>query len=74
MAGWRIQMTIAVVIPVACNAGARDSLRGARRPSLPPQPANGRVLDATRNPKAVQKLLGHESIQTTGDIYTDWDI
>ena len=24
--------------------------------------------------KAVQKLLGHESIQTTGDIYTDWDI
>jgi hypothetical protein len=22
----------------------------------------------------VQKLLGHESIQTTGDIYTDWDI
>jgi hypothetical protein len=23
--------------------------------------------------EAVQKLLGHESIQTTGDIYTDWD-
>ncbi len=21
-----------------------------------------------------QKLLGHASIQTTGDIYTDWDI
>jgi integrase len=21
----------------------------------------------------VQKLLGHESTQTTGDIYTDWD-
>jgi len=32
------------------------------------------VLDATGNLKAVQKLLGHESIQTTGDIYTDWDI
>ena len=32
-----------------------------------------RVLDATGNLKAVQKL-GHESIQTTGDIYTDWDI
>jgi integrase len=22
---------------------------------------------------SVQKLRGHESIQTTGDIYTDWD-
>jgi site-specific recombinase XerC len=32
------------------------------------------VLDATGNLKAVQKLLGHASIQTTGDIYTDWDI
>jgi integrase len=33
-----------------------------------------RLLDATGNLKAVQKLLGHESIQTTGDIYTDWDV
>jgi integrase/recombinase XerC len=32
------------------------------------------VLDKTGNLKAVQKLLGHASIQTTGDIYTDWDI
>jgi len=24
--------------------------------------------------KAVQKLLGHSSIQTTGNIYADWDI
>lgn len=32
------------------------------------------VLDHTGgNLKAVQKLLGHASIQTTGDIYTDWD-
>jgi len=22
----------------------------------------------------VQKLLGHSSIQTTGDVYADWDI
>ena len=28
----------------------------------------------TGNLKAVQKLLGHSSITTTGDIYTDWDI
>jgi site-specific recombinase XerC len=39
------------------------------------QPAGQRVLDATQgNLKAVQKLLGHSSISTTGDIYTDWDI
>jgi integrase len=37
--------------------------------------AGQRVLDYTRgNLKAVQKLLGHSSISTTGDIYTDWDI
>ena len=36
--------------------------------------AGQRVLDGTRgNLKAAQKLLGHASIQTTGDIYTDWD-
>lgn len=36
--------------------------------------AGQRVLDKTGNLKAVQNFLGHESIQTTGDIYTDWDI
>ena len=36
--------------------------------------AGQRVLDASGNLKAVQKLLGHTSIQTTGDIYADWDI
>jgi site-specific recombinase XerC len=36
--------------------------------------AGQRVLDATGNLKAVQSLLGHSSIQTTGDIYTDWDV
>lgn len=36
--------------------------------------AGQRVLDRTGNLKATQRLLGHASIQTTGDIYTDWDI
>lgn len=37
--------------------------------------AGQRLLDHTKgNLKAVQKLLGHSSITTTGDIYTDWDI
>jgi integrase len=36
--------------------------------------AGQRVLDSTGNLKAVQKLLGHASIQTTGDIYADWYI
>jgi integrase len=36
--------------------------------------AGQRVLDHTGNLKAVQKLLGHASIQTTGDVYADWDI
>jgi site-specific recombinase XerC len=36
--------------------------------------AGQHVLDVTGNLKAVQKLLGHSSIQTTGDVYADWDI
>jgi hypothetical protein len=36
--------------------------------------AGQRVLDATGNLKATQKLLGHASIATTGDAYADWDI
>jgi site-specific recombinase XerC len=36
--------------------------------------AGQRVLDKSGNLKAVQKLLGHASIQTTGDIYADWDL
>ena len=36
--------------------------------------AGQRILDKTGNLKAVQKFLGHASIQTTADIYTDWDI
>jgi integrase len=36
--------------------------------------AGQRVLDATGNLKAAQKLLNHASIQTTADIYGDWDL
>lgn len=36
--------------------------------------AGQRVLDRTGNLKAVQKFLGHATIQTTADIYTDWDL
>ncbi len=36
--------------------------------------AGQRVLDKTGNLKAAQMLLGHASIKTTADIYTDWDI
>src|SRR5262245_21191735 len=36
--------------------------------------AGQRVLDKTGNLKAVQRLLGHASIQSTGDVYADWDI
>ncbi len=35
--------------------------------------AGQRLLDATGNLKAVQQLLGHSSIATTGDIYVGWD-
>ena len=36
--------------------------------------AGQRVLDASGNLKAVQKLLNHSSIQVTADIYVDWDL
>jgi integrase len=36
--------------------------------------AGQRVLDKAGDLKLVQKLLGHESIRTTGDIYVDYDI
>jgi site-specific recombinase XerC len=36
--------------------------------------AGQRVLNKTGNLKAAQQLLGHASIQTTGDVYTEWGI
>lgn len=43
---------------------------GCTRPVTPPASA---CSTPPGNLKAVQKLLGHASIQTTGDIYNDWD-
>ena len=63
---WYRCLQRAEVVPVGVTSGER--MHKARHT------AGQRVLDVTGNLKAVQKLLGHESIQTTGDIYTDWDI
>jgi site-specific recombinase XerC len=64
-----------VVVSLPANAGItpqgvhrRDHMHKARHT------AGQRVLDKTGNLKAVQKLLGHSSIQTTRDVYADWDI
>jgi integrase/recombinase XerC len=54
------------IVPTGTTSGER--MHKARHT------AGQRVLDATGNLKAVQKLLGHASIQTTGDVYADWDI
>ncbi len=54
------------IVPIGTTSGER--MHKARHT------AGQRVLDATGNLKAVQKLLGHSSIQTTGDSYADWDV
>ena len=69
---------------MGCTAGGTDALERAgvvakgttsgERMHKARHTAGQRVLDATGNLKAVQKLSGHSSIQTTGDIYADWDI
>ncbi len=59
-------LAAASVVPEGTSSGER--MHKARHT------AGQRVLDATGNLKAVQKLLGHTSIQTTGDIYADWDV
>jgi site-specific recombinase XerC len=63
---WYARLQQAGIVPQGVTSGER--MHKARHT------AGQRVLDATGNLKAVQKLLGHESIQTTGDIYTDWDV
>lgn len=65
-AWWYRCLQRADVIPEGVTSGER--MHKARHT------AGQRVLDKTGNIKAVQKLLGHASIQTTGDVYADWDI
>jgi len=63
---WYRCLTRGGVVPSGTTRGER--MHKARHT------AGQRVLDKTGNLKAVQKLLGHSTIQTTADIYTDWDI
>ena len=63
----------ALVPPVMEAVVAKGTTSGERMHKAR-HTAGQRVLDQTSNLKAVQKLLGHATIQTTGDIYTDWDI
>jgi integrase len=63
---WYRRLTAAGIVPQGTTSGER--MHKARHT------AGQRVLDHTGNLKAVQQLLGHASIQTTGDIYTDWDV
>jgi integrase len=58
---WYACLERAGVVPKGASSGER--MHKARHT------AGQRVLDATGNLKAVQKLLGDSSIQTTGDIY-----
>ncbi len=63
---WYRCLADAGVVPIGTTSGER--MHKARHT------AGQRVLDATGNLKAVQMLLGHSSIATTGDVYADWDI
>ena len=60
-------------VPSGPTGAFADVSRG-RKMHMARHTAGQSVLDQTGNLTAVQKLLGHASITTTGDIYTDWDI
>jgi integrase len=63
---WYRCLAAAGIVPAATESGER--MHKARHTS------GQRVLDQTGNLKAVQALLGHSDIATTGNVYTDWDI
>ena len=62
---WYRCLANAGIVPQGTTAGER--MHKAR------YTAGQRVLDKTGNLKSVQRLLGHASIATTGDIYVDVD-
>lgn len=62
---WYRCLADAGIVPEGTTSGER--MHKARHT------AGQRVLDATGNLKVTQKFLGHASIQTTGDIYVDYD-
>lgn len=62
---WYRCLANAGVVPEGTTSGER--MHKARHT------AGQRLLDKTGNLKSVQRLLGHESIATTGDVYVDFD-
>ena len=49
-----------------CHGRGADAQGSPHGWSAPPR--------CNRQPEGRSELRGHESIQTTGDIYTDWDV
>jgi integrase/recombinase XerC len=64
---WHRRLNDAGLVPKGATGTGRTMNMHAARHT-----AGQRVLDATGNLKAVQALLGHASIQTTGDTYVGW--
>jgi len=64
-AWWYRALARAGIVPEGTTSG--EKMHKAR------YSAGQRLLDHTGNLKAVQQLLGHASITTTGDIYVGWD-
>lgn len=62
---WYARLTAAGLVASGTTRG--EKMHKARHS------AGQRLLDHTGNLKAVQQLLGHQSIQTTGDVYVGWD-
>jgi hypothetical protein len=57
------------ILRIGCEVGQPGTTSGEKMHKSR-HTAGQRVLDATGNLKAVQKLLGHASIQTTGETST----
>lgn len=62
---------VVVRLPRTCGRGREGTDEGREDAQ---GPSHRRPARSRSNTQAVQKLLGHSSISTTGDIYTDWDI